>query len=79
MALQLRENATYIDYVDVKFLPVWAGIQILTAFATLFAYCVAGCRVNEMVMYSIDAPPEFAPECGFCARRRETLYFNCAV
>ncbi len=50
MALQLPENATYIDYIDVKFLPVWAGIQILTAFATLFAYCVAGCRVNEMVM-----------------------------
>ncbi len=49
MALQIPQNATEAEIVNIRFIPVWAGIQICAALASILAFCIAGLRVNEMV------------------------------
>ncbi len=49
LAIQVPENATDVDVIGSRFIPVWAGIQIVTALCTLLTYCVVGFRANEAV------------------------------
>ncbi len=53
LAIQVGENATHVEVVSAKFIPVWAGIQILTALCTLLTYCIVGFRANEAVSFPV--------------------------
>ncbi len=49
LAIQVGENATETEIITANFIPVWAGIQIVTALGTLLTYCIVGFRANEAV------------------------------